>query len=646
MQVKQIGSVQVSPDGTQVAFTVRVRGDGRRQERIPDSHSSGEADGQSSWQLTQGDKSCEFPEWSPDGEWIAFLSARLGKKNLWLIRPAGGEALKLTDSKSDVTSFRWSPDGRSIAFTSTDAPTPDEEQRDKGKDDARVVDENPKRQRLLVVPVTSTPTLQTELRVLASGDFHVSEGRPGRAAFDWSPDGKTIVFTHTNTPSQDDWSSADLSLVDVETRTIRPLVHSGAATTSPLFSPDGQRIAFLESDTPATWAGSKSVRIIEVNGGPIKPLADTQDGFGRYSELVDWSADGKLLYFTEARGTHLKLLAMPMEGDPIEISHKTGMSLGGVFLNASRTHFGFGWEQLDQAPEAFVSPIAPFEPIQISQVNGALPKLTSGKTEVIRWKSQDGLEIEGLLTYPVGYEKSKRYPFLLVIHGGPMGVFTETFDGNAGTYPVGVFSSKGYAVLRANVRGSSGYGKTFRYANYKDWGGGDYQDLMTGVDHVIGLGIADPERMGVMGWSYGGYMTSWIITQTKRFRAASVGAGVTNLMSFTGTADIPGFLPDYFAGEFWDKPEVYGKHSPMSRMKGVTTPTLIQHGEKDERVPLSQGQELYNALKRQGCTTKMVVYPRTPHGIEEPKLLLDAMNRNLEWFDLHIPKTSPILSGP
>jgi dipeptidyl aminopeptidase/acylaminoacyl peptidase len=530
-------------------------------------------------------------------------------------------------------------------LTAADAPSSDEERRNKGKDDARVVDENPKHQRLFLVPVSSPPSLQAEMLLLASGDFHVSEGRPGRAAFDWSPDGKTIAFTHTKTPSQDDWASAKLSLVDVETGTIRPLVHSGAATTSPLYSPDGKRIAFLESDTPPTCAGSKSVKVIDADGGPSKPLPETWDGFGRYSELVDWSADGKLLYFTEAKGTNLRLLAMPMEGNPVEISQQAGMSLGGVSLNASRTHFGFGWEQLDQPSEAFVSSVVSFEPIQISQVNAALPKLSSGRTEVIRWKSGDGMEVEGFLTYPAGYDASQRYPLLLVIHGGPTGVFTQTFDGNAGTYPVAVFSSQGYAVLRANVRGSSGYGKAFRYANYGDWGGGDFQDLMAAVDHVIGLGIADPERMGVMGWSYGGYMTAWIITQTKRFRAASVGAGVTNLLSFTGTADIPGFLPDYFAGEFWEKPEVYSKHSPMSHMKGVTTPTLIQHGEKDERVPLSQGQELYNALKRQGCTTKMVVYPRTPHAIEEPKLLLDAMQRNLDWFDLHIPKASPVVSG-
>lgn len=338
----------------------------------------------------------------------------------------------------------------------------------------------------------------------------------------------------------------------------------------------------------------------------------------------------------------MQLLALPMEGNPIEIGHDAtnldsgGMSLGGVSLNSSRTHFGFGWEKLDHPPEAFVSAVNEFAPVVVSRINSDMPKPPSGRTEVIRWKSTEDMEVEGLLTYPVGYEQGKRCPLLLVVHGGPMGVFTETFDGNAGTYPIAAFAARGYAVLRPNPRGSSGYGKKFRYANYGDWGGGDFRDVMTGVDHVIAQGIADPDRLGVMGWSYGGFMTSWTITQTKRFRAASVGAGVTNLMSFTGTADIPGFLPDYFGGEFWDKLDVYRSHSAMFQIKGVMTPTLIQHGERDERVPLSQGQELYNALKRQGCTTKMVIYPRTPHGIEEPRLLLDCMDRNLEWFDRYV----------
>jgi dipeptidyl aminopeptidase/acylaminoacyl peptidase len=240
------------------------------------------------------------------------------------------------------------------------------------------------------------------------------------------------------------------------------------------------------------------------------------------------------------------------------------------------------------------------------------------------------------LTYPAGYLAGRRVPLLVVIHGGPAGVFIRSFIGAPSPYPVAAFASRGYAVLRCNERGSSGYGRAFRHANYKDWGGGDYQDILSGVDALVAKGVADPDRMGVMGWSYGGYMTSWVITQTKRFKAASVGAGVTNLMSFTGTADIPSFIPDYFGGEYWDTFDTWRARSAMFNVKGVTTPTLIQHGESDRRVPISQGYELYNALKRQGVTTRMVVYPRQPHGIQEPKLMLDAMTRNLEWFDHYV----------
>ena len=203
-------------------------------------------------------------------------------------------------------------------------------------------------------------------------------------------------------------------------------------------------------------------------------------------------------------------------------------------------------------------------------------------------------------------------------------------------YPVATFAAQGYAVLRCNPRGSSGYGKDFRYANLNDWGGGDYEDLMAGVDHVIDKGVADPARMGVMGWSYGGFMTSWIITQTDRFKAASVGAAVTNLMSFTGTADIPGFMPDYFGGQFWDDLEPYRKHSPMFHVKGVTTPSLIQHGDADLRVPISQGYELYNALKAQGVPVRMLVLPRQPHGPAEPKMLRKTLQTNLDWFDEYL----------
>ncbi|MDB5387288.1 MAG: putative secreted peptidase [Planctomycetaceae bacterium] len=652
LQVKRVGSVQVSPDGAQVAYTVREAVTWKDTSEYRTHIHVSNSVGGTGWQLTQGDKSCDDPQWSPNGEWIAFVSGRGGKKNLWLIRANGGEATQVTESKTDVSSFKWSPDGKFIAFTAADAPTGWDESRIQSKFDARVVDDNFKLNRLFLTPVFDLPESPRYPRQLTTANLqHVvgESGRPGRPAFDWAPDGKTIVFAHTRTPTQDDWTSSDLSLLDVESGKVRPLLNSPAVEASPLYSPDGKSIAYLQSDNPPTWGGTRTVHVMGADGTGARQLADTMDGFGRYSELIGWSKDGRQLYFTEVQGTALKIMSLPLDGPPVAINKNDGMSLGGVFLNASRTHFGFGWEQLNQPCEAYLSPVEKFEPVVVSRIHQNLQHMPRCKTEIIRWKSTEGLEIEGLLTYPMGpqgYDKSKKYPLVVVIHGGPMGVFTQTFDANAATYPVAAFASKGYAVLRANVRGSSGYGKKFRYANYEDWGGGDFRDLMAGVDHVIGMGVADPERMGVMGWSYGGYLTSWTITQTKRFKAASVGAGVTNLVSFTGTADIPGFLPDYFHGEFWDKLDTYRKHSPMFHIKGVTTPTLIQHGDKDERVPLSQGQELYNALKRQGCVTKMIVYPRTPHGIEEPRLLQDSMNRNLDWFDEYLGAPSRTAASP
>jgi dipeptidyl aminopeptidase/acylaminoacyl peptidase len=493
----------------------------------------------------------------------------------------------------------------------------------------RWIDENVKMSHLYIVPVAKDSAGKREPRQLTKGTFTVGSGLGG-GGFNWSPDGKSIVFTHTRTPKADDWPSANVSVIDVASGEIRALAATAAAESQPSYSPDGKWIALTISDAPPTWAFQNRIHLIPATGGTPKALPATYD---EQPNLIGWAADGKRIYFSETRGTTTAISAINVETGAITDIEKGQGVYSGINLNHSRAMFGMTTQNNDAAPEAYIARTDSFAPVKVSAANAGLPKLPLGRMEVVRWKSSDGMEIEGILNYPVNYRAGERVPLLLVIHGGPTGVFTQNFAAGPGLYPTAVFNARGYAVLRGNPRGSSGYGRKLRYANYKDWGGGDYRDLMAGVDHVIGMGVADQNRLGVMGWSYGGFMTSWTITQTKRFKAASIGAAVTNLMSFTGTADIPGFIPDYMGAQFWDNLDVYRQHSAMFNIKGISTPSLIQHCEGDLRVPISQGYEIYNALKQQGVPVRMLVMPRQGHGPTEPKMLLKIMQTNVEWFD-------------
>ncbi len=629
MKVKAVGGVRVSPDGKRVVYTVNEAVMTAEKSEYLTQVWMANADGSDAYQMTFGDKSSANPDWSPDGKWIAFTSSRSGKNNLYLLRSTGGEAEMITDVKSGVGGFAWSPDGKWIAFTMTDPLTDNEEKNNKGKDDSRWIDENVKMSHLYVVPVAKDSNGKRETRQLTKGNFTVGTGL-GSGGFDWSPDGKSIVFAFTKTPKADDWPSANVSVVDVASGEVKSLAATSAAEMQPLYSPDGKWIALTISDIPPTWAFQNRINLIPAGGGAPKSLALT---FDEQPNLIGWAADGKRIYFSETRGTTSAISAINVETGAITDIEKGRAIYGGINLNHARTMFGMTMQNNDTASEAYVTRADGFAPAKASGANAGLPKLPLGKMEVVRWKRSDGMEVEGILNYPVNYRAGERVPLLLVIHGGPTGVFTQNFAAGPGLYPTAVFNAHGYAVLRPNPRGSSGYGKKFRYANYKDWGGGDYRDLMAGVDHVVGMGVADQNRLGVMGWSYGGFMTSWVITQTKRFKAASIGAAVTNLMSFTGTADIPGFIPDYMGAQFWDNLDVYRQHSAMFNIKGVSTPSLIQHCEGDLRVPISQGYELYNALKQQGVPVRMLVMPRQAHGPTEPKMLLKVMQTNVEWFD-------------
>jgi dipeptidyl aminopeptidase/acylaminoacyl peptidase len=621
LKVQTIGSVVPSPDGSWVAYTqIKARVDSDHSEMVSQIWLT-RTDGSRRIQLTQGERGASSPQFSSDGKFVYFASARSGTKQVYRIAIKGGEAEQLTNFKGSLGDYRVSPDGKRVAFTGYEPPA-DLEKAKKEKRDFKVLDSAPENFALYAIPADEDAGGKRAQKKIFENKYHVG-------TFDWSPDSKSLAFDHTPTPLADEWPKSGVAEVDVEAGTVT----QRAPGENPRYSPDGKYLAFTAHAMPARWAFQTHVVLMTRDGGAQRSLPAT---FDEQPELVGWKADSKGVVIEEHKRTRAVLYLMPVDGPVLPMYEPETGIIGMAAMNASGTYAGFAYETENTAPEAYCYSVSDRKAVQVSRANTDLPKPPLGETKVISWKGKDGLAIEGLLTYPAGYESGKKYPLILNIHGGPTGVFGETFIGRSGLYPIAAFAARGYAVLRPNPRGSGGYGKEFRFANMADWGGMDYWDDMAGVDQVVAMGVADPERLGIMGWSYGGFMTSWAITQTNRFKAAAVGAGVTDLWSFTGTADIPGFLPDYFGGDPWDQFENFSKHSAMTYVKNVKTPTLILHGEADVRVPTSQGYEFYNALKREQVPVKMVVYPRQPHGPNEPKFVMEIAQRNLDWMDQYV----------
>ncbi len=619
LQVKGVGSVVPSPDGTLVLWTETRAVVEPEKSEMSSQIMLGKSDGSSRFALTSESRNAGSPQWSADGKSVYFKV----KTQLFRIPVDGGEAELLLDWKGNLGGIAPSPDGKQVAFTGSEE-RPNDEKAKKEKRDWKVIDANPENHALWLIPAEGNDPRKA--KKLVGPERHIT-------GIDWSPDSKFLAYQHTTRPEADYWPKFDISEVEVETGTVKVLANSNAAEQNPLYSADGRYIAFTKSVDPPRWAGEERIALLTRSSGETRLLPVT---FDSQPALAGWA--GNRVLFRESKHTRSVLYAMPVDGPPSIVYEPSSGAFTTAAANTKGTHIGLARQALAEPPEAFVLSADGGEPKQVSRANAQVPKSLIAQTKVVEWKAKDGKTVEGLLTLPAGYEPGKRYPMILSIHGGPAGVFNETFIGTlASVYPTATLAAKGYAVLRPNPRGSSGYGRDFRFANVKDWGGGDYEDLMAGVDKIIADGIADPDRLGVMGWSYGGYMTSWIVTQTRRFKGAVVGAGVTDLWSFTGTADIPGFLPDYFGGEPWDNNlDTYRKHSAMFHIKGVSTPTLVLHGENDLRVPITQGQEFYRALKRQGVTTKMVTYPRMPHGPTEPKFMLDIANRQIEWMERYV----------
>ena len=621
MKIKSISQTEISNDGKSIAYVVREPiMEGKKSEYLSQIWVT-DIESKENIQYTFNQKSSSSPKFSPDGKKIAFLSSRSGKNQIWIMNTLGGEARMLTKEKKGVRSIKWSPDGKMISFLKSDDDTEDEIKSKENKTDVILVDKNFKYSHIY-----SYHFDEDTVTKVTSGNYSVN-------SFDYSPNGKKIIFSHQeDTNINTGFINTDISVIDSDGKNLRLLVDRPGRDGNPIFSGDGNKFAFISSGGKQESIGLGDVFLYDLKNDVINKLANT---FNRSSNIISWTSDDENLIISESVKTTGQLLLLPTNGDGY-ISWSKEKYNNGVISSVVKSKFSekivLCYENLNTPVEVYISETNKPSFEKISDINNLkYPKLS--KTEIISWKSYDGKEIEGILTYPKNYKKGSKYPVILQIHGGPAGVFSERFNGRPGIYMTEYFSEKGYITIKPNPRGSTGYGKEFRYANYKDWGYGDYEDVVSGVDKVIEMGIGDPDRQFVMGWSYGGYLTSFIVTKTNRFKAASMGAGLPNLISMVTTTDIQDYLVAHMGAEFWEDYDTYEKHSAIYQIKNTKTPTQIIHGSNDLRVPFTQGQEFYRALDRLGVDTEMVVYPRTPHGPREPKFLMDVSDRILTWFE-------------
>lgn len=621
MKIKSISQTDISHDGKYAAYVVREAIMEEKKSEYLNQIWVTNLVTKQNYQYTYNLKSSMSPKFSPDGKKIAFLSSRSGKNQVWIMNTHGGEARKLTNEKKGVRSIKWSPDGKKISFLKNDDDTEEEKKSKENKTDVILVDKNFKYSHIYTYNLDEDSVFQ-----ITNGDFSVNN-------FDYSPDGKKIIFSHQeDTNINTGFINTDISIIESNGKNIKFLIQRPGLDSNPIFSGDGNKFAFISSGGKQESIGLRDVYIYNLKSDEIKKLSNTPN---RDSNIISWTSDDKNLIISESINTTSQILLLPANGEQF-ISWSSKKYKEGVITSIVKSKKSdkiiLCYEKLDSPVELYITNSNYPSFTKLTDINDFdFPKLS--KTEIITWNSSDGMQIEGILTYPKNYKKGMRYPVILQIHGGPAGVFSQRFNGRPGIYMTEYFSEKGYVTIKPNPRGSTGYGKDFRYANYKDWGYGDYEDVVSGVDKVIEMGIGDPNNQFVMGWSYGGYLTSFIVTKTNRFKAASMGAGLPNLISMVTTTDIQDYLVAHMGSEFWNDYETYEKHSAIYQIKNTTTPTQIIHGANDLRVPFTQGQEFYSALDRLGVDTEMVVYPRTPHGPREPKFLMDVSDRILTWFE-------------
>jgi len=621
ISLKSVESAQIAPDGSAIAYIVKSSDWVKNQY---DTEIWLVREGERPFQLTNTKDGSSFsPKWSPDATWVAFLADRGDNSQIYIINPGGGEAIKLTSHKEGIDSFKWMPNGKQIVFSALDSVGDDRKKLEElyGRfemDDAEFL--------MAHLWITDVDIEKTPVpRRLTSGTDYTVD------LFDPSPDGTKIVFDHRPRPFEASWKDSDISIVDVSTGNIIPLVTQPGPDQGSMWSPDGKWILFNTSMGDQDYF-YKTIKLAKIpaDGGKIAVLTSS---FNEYPNALKWTERG--IYFNAAQKSlvHLFLLD-PENGSWKRIADTPEIIIDVSFTEDNKTAAMTALSRTSLL-EIYKTSLDSYTPVKVTDMTAQVKDWPLGTRELISWKSRDGTEIEGVLWKPKDYDSRRKYPLLVVIHGGPQTTSRPMLISTY-VYPLVQWLEKGAIILEPNYRGSAGYGERFRSLNVRNLGVGDAWDVESGVDYLIGSGLADKDRIGAMGWSQGGYICSFLSTNSKKFKAISMGAGISDWMTYYVGTDIHRFTLQYLRATPWDDPRIYAKTSPITNIKKAQTPTLIQHGENDRRVPISNAYEMLQGLRDMGVETKLIVYKGFGHGISKPKELLAAIWHNWQWFAKHI----------